>query len=41
MFTVCRLAYDAAIAKADKAKNSKKEKDKTDAEEELQKAKLR
>jgi len=36
-----RLNYDAAITKMDKLKNSKKEKDKREAEDELDKAKDR
>ncbi|KAI3608785.1 bar domain-containing protein [Moniliophthora roreri] len=36
-----RLSYDAALSKAEKIKNSKKEKDRKEAEEELEKAKAR
>ncbi|KAF8622263.1 hypothetical protein AX15_007140 [Amanita polypyramis BW_CC] len=36
-----RLSYDAAIAKAEKFKNSKKEKDRREAEEELERAQYR
>jgi hypothetical protein len=36
-----RLSYDAAIAKAEKCKNSKKEKDRREAEEELERAQYR
>ncbi|KAJ7250607.1 hypothetical protein C8J57DRAFT_1521018 [Mycena rebaudengoi] len=36
-----RLSYDAAIAKNDKLKSSKKERERTDAEEEMERAKLR
>ncbi|EGO02912.1 hypothetical protein SERLA73DRAFT_165839 [Serpula lacrymans var. lacrymans S7.3] len=36
-----RLSYDAAITKAEKLKSSKKEKDKKEAEEELQRCRLR
>jgi len=39
---VCnRLSYDAAIAKAEKFKNSKKEKDRREVEEELERAQYR
>ena len=36
-----RLSYDAAVAKAEKCKNSKKEKDRREAEEELERAQYR
>ena len=36
-----RLSYDAAIAKAEKCKNHKKEKDRREAAEELEKAQYR
>jgi SWI/SNF-related matrix-associated actin-dependent regulator of chromatin subfamily D len=36
-----RLSYDAAISKVDKMKASKKEKDRNEAEDELQTARLR
>lgn len=36
-----RLTYDAAISKLDKLKSGKKEKDRKEAEDELQTARLR
>jgi hypothetical protein len=38
---VIRLSYDASLSKVEKLKTSKKEKDKKEAEDELQQAKLR
>lgn len=41
LFTVCRLTYDAAMNKLDRLKGSKKEKDRQEAEEEMEIAKTR
>jgi hypothetical protein len=41
LFTVCRLTYDAALNKVERLKGSKKEKDREEAEEEMEVAKTR